>query len=309
MSDDEQRGIWGDPPNRFEPPEHQLPDEVDDAATRRVEKFNEAQSRDTVEEERWSAIHRDHLEQLDRLEAEGRRAAEGGEPKTWTPPRQGSGSDASHRRAIPPGGREVGGQNRPPRTDPRGWDNRRDDPNREEDFYPPDEVPRHQPPGRGVPPAPIDLGPAVGRRVGDPKPESAMGSKPILPASAPDPIGQVEKQVRRQDPKSRKPAGRSTKPKPSEGEKLTSAEGLAAAVQGAKSQIEGEVAGRLAETSVTVEDMAALISRLDGGKNAPSLMLAIQFLQSIREDLGNDMAKLQGAMNALDTYAAGVGNT
>lgn len=127
-------------PERYTPPEHQDPATVDDAATRHVHEFNEAQRQDTEADQRWTNLRALHNEPY---------------------------RDASHRQGGLPGGWQVGGAGRPSRSDRRGWDNKRDDPHREDEFVPPDQMPpRGTPPGVSKKPPLIDLSPAAERRTG-----------------------------------------------------------------------------------------------------------------------------------------------
>lgn len=138
----------------YKPPEHPDPSEVDDAATRRVEAWNEAQRQQTELDRRWTDLRALHQEPY---------------------------HDAAHRRGEPPGF-ALGGQDRPP-LNPRGWNNRRDDPNREDESVPPHQMPARGTVGFSRPgrqwrsddpqpnePArtrkPLDLTPAVERRTG-----------------------------------------------------------------------------------------------------------------------------------------------
>jgi hypothetical protein len=124
----------------YEPPEHPDPASVDDAATRRVAAFNEAQRLDVEADQRWTELKALHSEPY---------------------------RDAAHRPEGPGGGYHVGGTARPPRSDRRGWDNKRDDPHREDEFVPPDQMPvRGTRPGFVVIKPLIDLTPAVDRRTG-----------------------------------------------------------------------------------------------------------------------------------------------
>lgn len=120
-------------PENYRPVEHPNPSDVDDAATRRVDEFNAAQAADRQAEDDW--IH--HR------------------------PYQGTRHGNTRR--------PLGGENRPSRLDRRGWDNARDDPEGENTFVPPEEMPPRGTVrfGRFPRKTPlIDLTPAVERRTG-----------------------------------------------------------------------------------------------------------------------------------------------
>lgn len=208
------------------------------------------------EEARQRAIDRDELERLDRLEAEGRRkkAREAtGEQALQVDAEHLSEVDRARIRDDPDKLVRQLAQGAADREETRRLTEDKRYPwmepplmRRDGDNHPPDATWRPPRPSQERPqhskPAPIDLGPAVERRLGDPEPESAMGSKPTLPAWPPDPIGQVEKRIRRQDPKKRKPAAKPERQ--SEGANVSLGAG-AAAISAARTFTDNEVGGSI----------------------------------------------------------------
>jgi hypothetical protein len=149
-----------------------------------------------------------------------------------------------------------------------------------------------------------------------------MGSKPVLPSFPPDPIGQVERQIRRQEPKSRKPAA---KPQQQSGGSMASFSEAAAASSAALSFTENDLGGAVqlsrerAEALVqaillikrTAEDAVARFLAAWGNLESQHLNQILQQLNGVQEKADEMLrgvvlveTKLDEVLGALSTIEA-----